>query len=171
MRGRVGDGEADRHEVEERRVGEPRALSAKIVAGMEDELERADARLARRDQRRIGPSVRVGGRRGDEASAAVGGELVKLDPDAGRRAAARDVENVGGQAGQDALLFLEGFLVQKKINWDGMRRKPSSGASRHPRVFARGQALPPEGEGNAPLPVGRPIGRPSLDRLWRQGEG
>ncbi len=32
MRARVGDGEADRHDVEERRVGEARAGPAKIVA-------------------------------------------------------------------------------------------------------------------------------------------
>ena len=50
------------------------------------------------------------------------------------------------------------------------RPRPSSGRLRgHPRVFARGQALPPEGEGDA-LPAGRLKGRPSFDGL-RQGEG
>ena len=48
----------------------------------------------------------------------------------------------------------------------GSRGKPSSGPSGHPRVFARGQALPPEGEG--PSPIGRPTGRPSIDGLWER---
>ena len=59
-------------------------------------------------------------------------------------------------------------------------REPSSGPSGHlpPEVFARGQALPPEGEGTPLSPghggdaaIGRPGGRPSFDGLWRQGEG
>ncbi len=41
------------------------------------------------------------------------------------------------------------------------RRRPSSDRSRgRPRVFARGDAA-----------IGCPTGRPSLDGLWRQGEG
>ncbi len=45
-------------------------------------------------------------------------------------------------------------------------REPSSGPSGHPRVCARGQALPPEGEGEAlshrerEAAIGRPEGRP-----------
>ena len=53
MRARVGDGEADRHHVEERRVGERGAAAHEIVARMKDEFEAADARFGRRDQRRV----------------------------------------------------------------------------------------------------------------------
>lgn len=41
VRARAGDGEADQHDVEERRVGELRGSSAKIVADVEDEFPSA----------------------------------------------------------------------------------------------------------------------------------
>ena len=47
MRLGIGEAEADRDEVEERRVGEFGAPAAKIVPGMEDELEPAGARFVR----------------------------------------------------------------------------------------------------------------------------
>ena len=68
MRPRVGDGEAERDQVEERRIGGLHALAAKIVPGMEHELEPADARIARADQRRVGAPVGVGQDLGDESS-------------------------------------------------------------------------------------------------------
>ena len=52
--------------------------------------------------------------------------------------------------------------------------RPSSGPSGHPRVFARGQALLPEGEGvlNAATPGGTGLGRASVQvPLLPRGEG
>jgi hypothetical protein len=45
MRPRIGDAEADRDDVEERRVGKLCALPAEIIVNVEDELEPASARL------------------------------------------------------------------------------------------------------------------------------
>ena len=52
-----GDGETDRHHVEERRIGELGAGNAKIGADVEQEFEHADARVVRRDQRLIGAAL------------------------------------------------------------------------------------------------------------------
>jgi hypothetical protein len=90
----IGDGEADRDEVEERRIGRFGAPAAEIFPGMEDKLEEAGARMFSVDQRRVGSSVRVGRGVGDELALASPRELVKLDPDSFRRPAAGDVEDV-----------------------------------------------------------------------------
>ena len=44
--GRVGDGEADRDDVQKRRVGEFGSGAAEVITRIEDELEKDDARFA-----------------------------------------------------------------------------------------------------------------------------
>ena len=100
MRPRVGDGEAERDEVEERRIGRFDALAAKIVAGVEDEFELAGASLARADERFVGAPIGVGRDVGDERASPRLVDLVKLHPYPLGRPAARQVEDVGRQAGQ-----------------------------------------------------------------------
>ena len=100
VRPRFGDGETDRDEVEERRIGCLHALSAKIVPRMKDELEPAGARVFGADQGSVGPTVRIGRDVGDERALASPRELVELDPDPFGRPSAGDVEDVGGQTGQ-----------------------------------------------------------------------
>ncbi len=60
MRRRISDPEPDRHQVQERRLGEVRAPAAEVVADLEDELEPAGARLCGPDQRLVGAPVGVG---------------------------------------------------------------------------------------------------------------
>ncbi len=100
VRPRFSDGEADRDEVEEGRVGCLYALASEIVARMKDELEPAGARVFRADQRSVGPTVRIGRDVGDERALAFRRELVELDTDPFGRPAAGDVEDMGGEAGQ-----------------------------------------------------------------------
>lgn len=50
---RIGEGEADRHDVQKRRIRHLRALAPEIVAGVEKEFEPPDAGFGRRDQRRL----------------------------------------------------------------------------------------------------------------------
>ena len=97
---RIGDREADRDEVEERRVGHFYSMAAEIIPGMEDKLEPAGAGMFGADQRPISSSVRIGRDVGDERALASGRELVELHPDAFRRPSAGDIEHVGGEAGQ-----------------------------------------------------------------------
>jgi hypothetical protein len=103
MCSRIGDREADRDEVEERRVGHFYSVTPEIVPGMEDKLEPADAGVFGADQRPIGSSVRIGRDVGDEHALASGRELVELHPDAFRWPSAGDIEHVGGEAGQAIL--------------------------------------------------------------------
>ena len=100
MRRRVGDGEAERDQVEEWRLGRFHAPAAKIVPRMEDELKPADPPILGADQRRVGAPVCVGQHIGDEGALPPGREFVKFDPHPSGRPAAGDVENVGRQAGQ-----------------------------------------------------------------------
>ena len=82
VRAGVGDGEADRDEVEERRVGGLHAAAAKIVPDMEQQFEAADPRwLALISGASVRPSALVATSR-DERARARGLELVELDPHA-----------------------------------------------------------------------------------------
>ena len=103
MRLRVGDAEADRDDVEERRVGEFCAPTVEIVPGMEDELELARAGVIRTYQRLVGAAVCVGCEISDKLALRSVRQLVKLDPDAFGRSADRDVEDMGRNAGQNLL--------------------------------------------------------------------
>ena len=69
VRLRIGDAEADRNDIEKRRIGQLRPLAAEIVPGVEDELELTGARLLSADQRLVGPAVRVGQDLGDQPAA------------------------------------------------------------------------------------------------------
>ncbi len=76
---------------------------AEIVTGMKDEFETAAARFRRADQRLVRPPVCVGRDVDEELARSAGVEHIKLDPHGLGGSAPRDVENVGGQAGQSAL--------------------------------------------------------------------
>src|SRR6185437_11020775 len=96
----VGDGEPDRNEIEERRVGYLSAEPAEIISGVEDEFEPARARLGCAQERLVGAAVRIGQDIGDELALALVRQLVELDPHARRRPATRHVEDMGRNARQ-----------------------------------------------------------------------
>jgi hypothetical protein len=96
----IGETKADWNHVEERRVGYSCAPAAEIVAGVEDELEPAGARLISAHQRPVGAAVGVGHDIGDKLAFSSARQFVKLHSDAVRRLAAGYVEDVGGNAGQ-----------------------------------------------------------------------
>ena len=63
----LGDGKADRHHVEVRRVGG--GEGAEIAADAELEFIGADAQRTVREQRLVGPAVSIGDRRFERARA------------------------------------------------------------------------------------------------------
>ncbi len=85
VRLRVRHAEADRDDIEKRRVGELRAPAAEIVSCMEDEFEPPCARLIGAHQRLAGAAVRIGHDIDDELALGAAPQLVKLDADALRR--------------------------------------------------------------------------------------
>ena len=128
MRLGVGYAEADRDDVEERRVSEFGAPTAKIVRGMEDELELAGARLVTDNQGLVGAAVGVGHDIGDELAVWSARQLVKLHSDALRRLTAAYVEDMGRNAGQ--ILLLPRF-----------KRPLAERAISHPIVTAKGRPM------------------------------
>ena len=74
----IGDAEADRDDVEERRFGEFCAPAAEIIPGMEDELELPGAGLVSSDQRVVGATVGVGHDFGDKVAGCSVRQLVQL---------------------------------------------------------------------------------------------
>jgi hypothetical protein len=96
----IGEAKADWNHVEERWVGYRYAPAAEIVAGVEDELEPAGARLIGAHQRRGGAAVGVGHDIGDEVVVSCAPQFIELHSDAVRRLATGYVEDVGGDAGQ-----------------------------------------------------------------------
>src|SRR4051812_5456665 len=93
MRRGMGDAEANRYEIEERRLV---WLSPEVVAYREYELVLARAQVPAADQRLVGAAVGVGDEVGYVAAAAVvvAGEL---DRHAGRGPPARGVEHMRGE--------------------------------------------------------------------------
>jgi hypothetical protein len=97
----IGDAEADRDDVEERRVGELGAPLAEIISRMKDQFELTSARLINTYEWLVGAPVGVGHDISDEFPLKSAFQLVKLQPDAGSRSAARHVEDMGRNAGQN----------------------------------------------------------------------
>src|SRR4051794_28788441 len=93
----LGDGEADRDEIEEWRVGRIRSDGPEIGPHIENELISARAEGLSAQERRIRPPIGVRGRDGNEV-AAVFIDEEELDRDSLRGAAMRCIKNVGRQA-------------------------------------------------------------------------
>ena len=70
MRTRIGDSEANRYEIEERRIGERSTVAAKIFRDVKRQLEFAGAHRLVGQQRLIGSSVGVGMERLDQPRSA-----------------------------------------------------------------------------------------------------
>src|SRR5580658_6505715 len=94
---RLGNAEAKRDFIDERRVGQRDAIATEIVAGVEHEL--VDARTHAALAAEIGAPVAVRHGRADEPALAADDEKVDLDIRAAR--AARRIENMSGHAGHE----------------------------------------------------------------------
>ena len=89
----VGDREADRHAIEERRLGKAQPPAAKVVGHVERELELAGTHGIRREERLIGAplGIRVDGA---HARCPMLVERSEIDAHPGRGRAGRSVEDV-----------------------------------------------------------------------------
>jgi hypothetical protein len=100
--GGVGDGEADRHLVEEGWPVQRHAGAREIVSNGEDEFVGAGAHFIGVEQRRIGAAVGVGGGGLDRLPPALGVDAKEENEQARSGLALVEVERVGGKfAGHD----------------------------------------------------------------------
>ena len=96
VRRRLGDGETDRHGIEERWLRDRRAPRPKIGADLEDQFVVADGEGLASEQRRLRAPVGVG--RGlDQGPGATLVQAGKPDGNARRRPAGHGVQNMGRQ--------------------------------------------------------------------------
>ena len=102
MRTRIGDSEANRYEIEERRIGERSTVAAKIIRDVKGQLEFAGAHGVIGQQRLIGSSFGVGVQRLDQSrSASV--DPREVDAHSGSRPAVGGVEHVGRELAHGAI--------------------------------------------------------------------
>src|SRR5215216_3914845 len=97
---RLGDGKAQRHDVEEGRIAARDTPAAKVVADGEAQLVAPDRQRPAGDQWLVGAAVGIRYSRLNIMSF-FSGELVELDRHADRRAAGMGVEHVGAEPAVD----------------------------------------------------------------------
>src|SRR5258706_11962240 len=102
MLGRIGDAEAQRHAVQERRLWQRRAAGAEVVGDVEHQLVFAVDQLAALKQRSVAAAIGIGGERLEKRPASVLQDR-KLDLHAGGGHAVGGIQNVRGKASHSQL--------------------------------------------------------------------
>src|SRR6185369_7009905 len=97
---RLGDGKAQRHDVEEGRIAYRDTPAAKVVADGEPQFVTPDRQRPTADQWLVGAAVSIRYSRLNIMSF-FAGELVELDGDTDRRAAGMGVEHMGAEPAID----------------------------------------------------------------------
>src|SRR5262245_51781618 len=99
MRAEVGDAEADRHEIQKRRVRQRDAHRAQIVAGVEEQFVGSHLEaIANQDRAAVDAAVGIGPH-GLDVVAKIAVQLKKIDPQPLCRLTGSSIENVRGQSG------------------------------------------------------------------------
>src|SRR6185437_9656298 len=97
---RLGNGKAQRHDIEEGRIAAVNTPTAVVVTKGKAQFIATDRQGTAADQRCIGATIVVGDGSND-AMCLLAGELVKLDPDPDGRMAGMRIENMGREPAID----------------------------------------------------------------------